>query len=533
MYARMMRIILFGFVFWFLGQSLFSQPYTTRDNFAGNWEDPESWDPVWTNPIGTIYGEDVYINGYIHADSSLEFNGSASTLYINDTLIINGNLHLDNNNSLIINDGGILIIKGNLTINNMPVISNGGYLIVTGNFVNNSSNYGGSFTSTRDPSRVFIGGTVPVISDSSYPVLDCSDTANIHYAYSNCSYGNGTDLMNDPIYIFFFSLCAQVEATSNSPVCEGDSINLNSSVINTSTDGLSYSWSGPANFTSTEQNPVFPASDISKTGQYIVSVTSPGCAIHDTINITVDEKPVAVAGNNSPVCEGETFKLTSGGGISYKWIGPDGYSGEGQNIDLVGNSSTPGLYQVTATAANGCTDTATTIVVVNIYPVADAGPDQILDYVHETSMNALPVTSDLTGEWSLVSGAGSIAAIHSPSSSITGLQTGNNKFMWTVRNGNCSDADDVLISVHDLFIPSVITPNDDGINDFFQISGAPDKTELVIFNRWGIIEYSSDNYLNEWDGRNSSNNLLQNDTYFYIVKYNNGKIKKGAVLIKR
>jgi gliding motility-associated-like protein len=338
----------------------------------------------------------------------------------------------------------------------MPVISNGGYLIVTGNFENNSTNYGGSFTSTRDPSHVFIGGTVPVISDSAYPVLNCSDTTDIHYTYSNCIYGNGTDLMNDPIYNFFFSLCAQVEATSNSPVCEGDTIKLNASMNSASTDAFSFAW-----------------------------------------------------------------------------FGPGGFSGEGQNIDLVGNSSAPGLYQVTISSSNGCTDTATTIVVVNMYPVADAGPDQILNNVQETSMNALPLTSELNGEWSLVSGAGNIAEIQSPTSSITGLHTGENIFMWTVRNGNCSDADEVVISKNDLFIPSVITPNGDGMNDLFQISGTQDKTELVIFNRWGIIEYSSENYLNEWDGRNNSNNQLDEDTYFYIVKFSNGNIQKGSVLIKR
>ena len=97
MYARMMRGILWGFVLVFLGQSLFSQPYTTRDNFTGTWKDPESWDPLWANPKDTVYGIDTYINGFIRTDSSLRFTGSASTLYINDTLIINGDLYLDNN----------------------------------------------------------------------------------------------------------------------------------------------------------------------------------------------------------------------------------------------------------------------------------------------------------------------------------------------------------------------------------------------------------------------------------------------------
>jgi gliding motility-associated-like protein len=60
-----------------------------------------------------------------------------------------------------------------------------------------------------------------------------------------------------------------------------------------------------------------------------------------------------------------------------------------------------------------------------------------------------------------------------------------------------------------------------------------DKIELIIFNRWGNEEYKNDNYLNDWDGRNNKGEELPNDTYFYILKFENGKIIKGSVLIKR
>ena len=83
--------------------------------------------------------------------------------------------------------------------------------------------------------------------------------------------------------------------------------------------------------------------------------------------------------------------------------------------------------------------------------------------------------------------------------------------------GNCIAFDDMVILVNHLFIPSVITPNGDGANDFFQIKDTEEK-ELIVLNRWGIIEYSSTNYLNNWDGRNNTGNALREDTYFYIVK---------------
>jgi gliding motility-associated-like protein len=57
--------------------------------------------------------------------------------------------------------------------------------------------------------------------------------------------------------------------------------------------------------------------------------------------------------------------------------------------------------------------------------------------------------------------------------------------------------------------------------------------DLVIFNRWGLEEYRNTNYRNNWDGRNKNGFMLPNDTYFYILRFNNGLARKGTVLIKR
>jgi gliding motility-associated-like protein len=143
------------------------------------------------------------------------------------------------------------------------------------------------------------------------------------------------------------------------------------------------------------------------------------------------------------------------------------------------------------------------------------------------------LSSSEKGEWSLISGSGHISDIHSPTTSVTELSTGENMFLWKVQNGNCEASAEVKITVHDLFVPSVITPNGDGKNDYFKISEIIGKVELIIFNQWGNEEYSNSNYLNDWDGRNNKGVELPNDTYFYILKFENIKIKKGSVLIKR
>ncbi len=60
-----------------------------------------------------------------------------------------------------------------------------------------------------------------------------------------------------------------------------------------------------------------------------------------------------------------------------------------------------------------------------------------------------------------------------------------------------------------------------------------EKIELIIFNRWGNVEYKNENYQNDWNGQNNKGAELPDDTYFFILKFENGKIIKGSVLIKR
>jgi gliding motility-associated-like protein len=220
--------------------------------------------------------------------------------------------------------------------------------------------------------------------------------------------------------------------------------------------------------------------------------------------------------------------------IVYYWTGPDEFSSLLQNPSVTDSATLDmsGIYTLVVANANGCIDTVAQNVIVNAAPIAFAGPDQDLKFTFETQMNA-ELSAPEKGEWSLISGSGHISDIHSPTTSVNELSIGDNKFLWRVLNGNCEDTAEVKITVHDAFVPSVITPNGDGKNDYFKISEYSGKVELIIFNRWGNEEYSSGNYINDWDGRNNKGVELPNDTYFYILKFDNGRVLKGSVFIKR
>jgi len=80
-------------------------------------------------------------------------------------------------------------------------------------------------------------------------------------------------------------------------------------------------------------------------------------------------------------------------------------------------------------------------------------------------------------------------------------------------------------------IPNGITPNEDGINDVFEIlnSTCCDYISITVFNRWGNIVYQNADYKNDWKGVNESGTKLVQGTYFVLITLSNGN-KKGIYL---
>lgn len=69
----------------------------------------------------------------------------------------------------------------------------------------------------------------------------------------------------------------------------------------------------------------------------------------------------------------------------------------------------------------------------------------------------------------------------------------------------------------DFKIPNVFTPNGDNINDVFKIQGLPPYSSLIIYDRSGRELYSSDHYVNTWDGRDQEGNPLPEENYWYVL----------------
>ena len=123
-----------------------------------------------------------------------------------------------------------------------------------------------------------------------------------------------------------------------------------------------------------------------------------------------------------------------------------------------------------------------------------------------------------------------------PHSAVSNLAAGENILSWIVTNGVCpADTDKVIITVGDLIIPTLITPNGDSKNEYFVIQGIETsiQTELTIFDRRGIQVFQDSNYDNKWNGVDYNNKPLINDTYFFVLRLLNGKYYRGYIVIRK
>ena len=111
------------------------------------------------------------------------------------------------------------------------------------------------------------------------------------------------------------------------------------------------------------------------------------------------------------------------------------------------------------------------------------------------------------------------------------INAGNYEYTFTSNDTGCSSSDSIdVIELESCVIPEGISPNDDGYNDDFDLSSY-NVSSLKVFNRWGTLVYSKNNYVNEWRGQSNDGGLLPVGTYFYVMNYEENKIKTDWVYV--
>ena len=102
---------------------------------------------------------------------------------------------------------------------------------------------------------------------------------------------------------------------------------------------------------------------------------------------------------------------------------------------------------------------------------------------------------------------------------------------------NCDSINPINPKPNELKIINAFTPNNDGVNDVFNIKGNHIKEiHAKVFNRWGQELYSWNELTGGWNGKYKGKEVSAG-TYFYVVAvvYEDGKTeeRRGVVTLVR
>jgi gliding motility-associated-like protein len=383
---------------------------------------------------------------------------------------------------------------------------------------------------------------------------------------------------------------AFAEIGNDTLICQGEQITFQA---HADTNTVNYLWTLnglPAAVPL--QSSTFPIhSDTLSPGQYTVAIktndghTTVQCPGKDQLILTIVPMPDPQLGNDTMICEPSTLTLDAGPGVLYQWS-----TGEQTQSITIHNS---GLYTVTVDGGNNtrCTAQAQIGVVALPVPViqlvndtcamepfpisAGAGSAFLLWNTGDTTPVIIPQTSGTyTVTATYIPGTGcdatpsTVVLIHDfgwpedtticPHHELLlfapeppagypftyqwepgEIKTPNYTFFEQVpgnylitlnMGGSCQGEIMVTVDPCLITIPNVFTPNNDGVNDRFEIKGVDEYpgSIIYIYNRWGVLVHSSNDYnsSNFWDGAGYADGV-----YFYLFRLKTRNAKGDVAYI--
>ncbi|NTW32218.1 MAG: gliding motility-associated C-terminal domain-containing protein [Bacteroidetes bacterium] len=305
---------------------------------------------------------------------------------------------------------------------------------------------------------------------------------------------------------------------NDTTVCFHNPVNLSAS------GGIGYTWSPSSGLNNSAiANPI--ATPSVTTTYTLIIWDAKFC--RDTANVTVNinQLPVANAGNDVTICEGDSATLTATSGAPfYAWSSGD----LTQSTIITPSGSGAFTYFVTVTDANNCSASDDVSITVNALPAISSLVSNVTNnWIY--SGQEYTITAEPSGYSTYNFIIGSQSPVSGISNSVTSSYADSDTihiFVSASQNGCVSPEDSISIYVKSF--PNAFTPrNNDYINDLF-LKGY----NISVFNRWGQKIYEGKD---GWDGK--FNGLyVSKGTYYYVIKPTNisgadSEIKKGSVSV--
>ena len=268
----------------------------------------------------------------------------------------------------------------------------------------------------------------------------------------------------------------------------------------------------------------------------ICEILNPNNCDSATVLLSVDTNPIlATFTPIAPLCfgnEAPSLPTSSLEGITGTW-----------SPATISNTAS-GNYIFTPNSGQCATTTAEISVVVN------SDIKKTTEYVKcnndiDLKINLsslLPAETPTGGTWSEIVIPGDIGGLKDDIFFPFGIKTGDHLIKYIVPVGNCFKTVEITINVDNdcvveaacnFFIHNAFSPNNDGLNEFFEIENI-NRTDcfptnnVEIYNRWGVLVFEVDQYDNNTrvfkgnsEGRSTVDKSVElpSGTYFYIIQY--------------
>ncbi len=287
-------------------------------------------------------------------------------------------------------------------------------------------------------------------------------------------------------------------------------------------------------------------------GTYIVTLSagdSLGCFDDTSIAVTIEDVPIPVwnwtmgcAPDYATLFHDSSWIASTGSITRYLWdFGIEGVGHDTSNLtDPQWTYPSGGPYNVTLYlwSQNGCMDSLQQQIQIGNQPWAAASWDTVCwekGFPFHDLSTIIPQGN--INQWTWDFGDGDTSHLQHPTHKFPTAGIYTVKMLVTSATG-CQDSLQMVVEAYyepPMVEPNVFTPNGDGKNDMYVIpevdlhrdylkyrgnAEEDQNMEFWVYNRWGREILHTQKYDNDWAGKTKAGKLLDDGTYYYIIKYN-------------
>ena len=350
--------------------------------------------------------------------------------------------------------------------------------------------------------------------------------------------------------------------------CEGSEVNL---CANPVPAGFTGQWSQPssqmalgvtidnAEASNTTVSTIEPGNPYNAYTFYWIVMDAAGvCTATDTMLVKIYSIPDEMANIEDTElisCNGEAVIAVAP--ITEGLIGTWTSSDETIIIDAPNSISTsirnlkPGMNTLVWSLTSGACENYSADEIIIFYEAAPVAVDDVFDigFSSEATLNVMENDEIFSPEFDItilsapMHGAAEVGADGNINFVADQGFVGDDVFTYELCNPTCaSDCSIGQVTLNigqkaSCTIPTIMTPNGDGINDFFMIpcieTGNFPGNEVIIFNQWGDEIYRAAPYDNNWRGTYNGEDVPAG-TYYYVISFDrNTEPEAGFLIIER